>query len=291
MSVIAIDEFGDDSGYDFVPYRLRMPITDDLHALREELSLQVELHGARSVEAQVAFENLFATSCRIGRPLDGLRRHSRDEDERFFAQTRTGTDGHVYWLGAKGGFTRNDGSTRRPARWWWEKLHGPLAPTTDVVANCGQKGCIEPTHQYVGRDMARRQFTDEQMLNALQVMALQLGRPPNSIEWEKNGGRPMPSRFKLRFGGWSQALYKAGLIDEGASYDGYRKKATPELSVASLQEARRFLGHIPGYEEFRSDRVRLHLKGLRMLTSQTSIKRQIGPSWQDAIRHVFGGGK
>ena len=127
MSVIVIDEFGDDSDYDFVPYRLRMPISDDLHALREELSLQTELHGARSVEAQVAFENLFRTSCRIGRPLDGLRRFSKDEDERFFAQTRNGTDGHVYWLGAQHGFSRNDGKTRRPARWWYEKLHGPLA--------------------------------------------------------------------------------------------------------------------------------------------------------------------
>ena len=79
-------------------------------------------------------------------------------------------------------------------------------------------------------------------------------------------------------------------MSDGNDYEGH-KKATPELSVASLREARRFLGHVPGYEEFRSDQVRLHLKGLRMLTSQTSIKKQIGPSWRDAIRHVFGGDK
>lgn len=279
---------------EFVPYRLRMPITDDLHLLREELSLQTELHGARSNEAQVAFENLFRTSCRVGRPLDGLRKYSHDESERFFAQTRNGTDGHVYWLGANHGFKRNDGKTRRAARWWWEhKNNVKIAHTLDVVAMCGQPTCINPDHQQTGRDIRRRIFTDEQMLGKIQVVTLQLGRPPNTKDWVEGGNHPSPSVYNTRFGSWPQALRAAGVI--AADYSNYqqqnRKKANPEMSITSLKEARRFLGHIPGYEEFRSDAVRAHLKGLQLLTSQTSIKKQIGPSWHDALRRAFGATK
>ena len=270
---------------EFVPYRLRMPLSDDLHELRDELSLQRELHGRRSIEAQVAFENLFRTSVRIGRPLDRLRQFSTDEVERFFAQTRNGPEGHVYWLGGKV-FRRNDGKQRRPVRWWYEHLHGPISPYEDVVQNCGQSSCINPDHAIIGRDVKRRRFSDEQMIGTLQVAAMQLGHPPTTTEFTNNRYTPTVGVYKLRFGSWLKAIAAAGLGEDFQT--GYRaRQATPERARASLREARRFLGHIPGYDEYRSPVLREHLRELGLLTSQTSVKRQIGPSWQDAIRNTF----
>lgn len=269
---------------EFVPYKLRAPQTDDLHELREQLSIQQELHGARSFEAQGAFELLFEASVRVGRPLDALHKFSRVEVERFFAQTRNGTDGHVYWLGAKGGFTRNDGKTRKAIRWWWEHLHGEIPQTIDVLPTCSQPTCINPAHCMAGRIARRIAFTEEQMIGTMQVAAMRLGHAPSSTEWRKNHYTPVPAVYRLRFGSWEKALNAAGLKPD---YPGRGRKATPELARQSIREARRFLGHIPGYEEYRQPELNEHLKDLRLLTSPTTVRRQIGPTWQDAIRNAL----
>lgn len=266
---------------EYVPYR--PPETNDLNALREELSLQIELHGRRSSQALAAFNGLFAASVRLGQPLDGLRQYSTNEVERFFARTVEGTGGHVYFSSHKTSFRRNDGKTRMPRRWWWEHLNGPISTYEDVVPNCGEQNCINPRHCLSGRSLRRRWFSDEQMIGTLQVVAMRLGHTPNTKEWTAGKYTPTSPIYVLRFGSWRKATDAAGLPPASRS----RVVGSVENSYASLREARRFLGHIPGYEEFRRPDLNQHLKDLGLLTSQNTIKRQIGPTWKDALAKVF----
>jgi hypothetical protein len=283
--------------YDYAPYSARMPQTDDLHVLREELSLQRELHGPSSSQAQEAFENLFRTSCRLGRPLDGLRQFSPVESERFFAQIRRGTDGHVYWTGSSHGFALNEHGARgrrkyaKPHRWWWMQVNGFVPPLHDIFPACGQRNCIAPDHQEHGRDERRRIHSHEQMCGAIQVVAMRIGRPPRAKEWASLGGKPSAKIYRRRFGSWLDALVAAGVIASAAELP-YNPlpdtSATPEAAIASLREARRYLGHIPTERDYsRNPTVRNHLRGLRMISSQTTIKKYLGP-WSEATGKAFG---
>lgn len=286
--------------YSYVPYSARMPRTDDLHVLREEHSLQIELHGRGSSQAQEAFENLFRTSCRIGRPLDGLRQFSPVESERFFAQVRHGTDGHAYWTGAAHGLALNERGARgrrkyaRPNRWWWMQINGWVPPLHDIFPGCGQKNCIAPEHQEHGRDERRRIYSHEQMCGAIQVITMRIGRPPRAKEWTSLGGKPSPKLYRRRFGSWIDALVAAGVIASAADlpYNALPDtSATPEAAIASLREARRFLGRIPTERNYAHGEtgklMRSHLRGLRMISSQTTIKKYLGP-WPEAVEKAFG---
>lgn len=294
----SVDEFGDDSGYDYVPYSERMPRTDDLHVLREELSLQRELHGRSSSQALEAFQNLFRTSCRVGRPLDGLRQFSTDEVERFFAQIRHGTDGHVYWTGTTHGFALNERGARgrrkyaRPNRWWWMRINGTADQYHDIFPECGQKGCINPEHQAHGRDERRRIYTHEQMIGAIQAMALRLGRAPTKADWAKQGGRPTSRVYAQRFGSWVDALVMAGVIKSRSDIPRIPPPMTnvsPERCIESLREARRFLGTIPRERQYAKYKpLRDHLVGLELVSSQTTIKKYLGGRWPEALEKAFG---
>lgn len=189
-------------------------VQDEQHELRElraEWRRVREQHGRRSERTREAFETLFRAAIASGRPLDMLRRHSPDEQERFFARTVPGDDEHVYWDGAKDGFRTNDGRRRKPVRWWWAHLGRPLVQTDDLIPTCDAVGCIHPDHHRRGRSERRQWYSDTAMIGRLQVEAMRLGRAPTTEHWRAAGLNPVTGVYKRRFGSWAKALRAAGL--------------------------------------------------------------------------------
>lgn len=287
----------DDSDYHYIPYSQTMPRTDDLNVLRRELKHQRATRGIHSSQAQEAFENLFRTSVRLGRPLDGLTQFSPVEAERFFALILEGSDGHVYWLGAQR-FLGNNHRATKPNRWWWAHLNNngaPLSPYFDVFPECGDAKCIAPDHQATGRDTRRRIYTDEQMIGALQVAAMRNnGRPPRSADWR---GSPSRRIYIQRFGSWIDALVAAGIIKSADEYQRYkadnfdptvvRRPRTYSEARRTLRTAQKFLGHIPTEREFlRNEELRAFLRDHHLITSPTTIKKHLG-GWPEAVKAAF----
>lgn len=251
----------------------------DLRALREELAELRRTHPRRSSVVAEAFQRLFRASCAAGQPLDGLRRHTTNEVERFFSQTIPGLDGHVYWDGASA-FTRNDGKQRVPRRWWWAHEHGrELGQHEDLVPTCGERHCVNPDHCEVGRGLRRLRFSRDAMLGAINVAALRLGRTPTSSEWDTLGLSPNRSTISMRFGSWRNAIKEAGLAPvRSPSQFG---SVTPAQCLASLRFVRKSLGRWPSRKDFDDARPLLHAAELP--SSSSTIKRYLGP-WSEAIR-------
>lgn len=253
-------------------------LVEHLRSLREDLTAVRAEYGPGG-HAQRAFERLFAAAAAAGRPLDQLRRYATDEGERFFANTIPGTDGHVYWDGAKYGFACNDGKARVPRRWWWTHVKG-IEPGAyeDVAPVCGERNCINPEHCEQGRGLFRRRFSDEQMLGALQVAVMRHGRPLQKNEWDALGLRPTAHVYTTRFGSWPKAWRAAG-------YD-YRR-VTPNTStntgdcLAALRFLHGVLGHWPSNSEFRQNRALL--AEARHIKSHSTIVKYLG-GWPEALR-------
>jgi hypothetical protein len=252
----------------------------DLRPYQEAHAAARVNYPRRSTQQREAFENLFRAAIKAGQPLDALRRYAANETERFFAQTLDGTDGHVYWDGSSNGFKRNDRKIRSPRRWWWAHLLGTeLGPYEDLVPTCGELKCINPEHCEVGRGLRRRQFTDAQMLGAVQVAALRLGRAPRAGEWETLGLKPSYKLYKIRFGAWKKVVLAAGLEYTHPRHGGI--KASPELCLESLRHLHTVLGHWPNEGEFRRNKALLHEAHLP--AAPGTIRKNLG-LWNDALR-------
>jgi hypothetical protein len=252
----------------------------ELRVLREELAELRRIHPRRSSVVAEAFQRLVRAGDAVGQPVDGLRTHTRDEVERFFAQTIPGPDGHVYWDGSRHGFKRNDGRNRSPRRWWYTHKHGTeLGTYEDFVPTCGERHCINPDHCAVGRGLRRMRFDRQAMLGALQVVALRLGRAPTSSEWERLGGRPSVSLYQMRFGTWPDAVREAGLVPAVGS--SRFAPTTPVRCIASLRFVRESVGHWPTRAEFEAARPQLH--AIELPSSSSTIKKYLGP-WTAALR-------
>lgn len=222
----------------FVPYSVVRPKTTDVRVLREELHRVRSLFGRRSSQAKEAYDALNAASHLAGQPLDGLRRYSIVESERFFARTVPGPEGHVYWTGGKS-FGGNGGKSYVPRRWWWGHLHGPLVSYNDVVPTCGDRACINPEHCATGRGLSRTRHSDSALIGKLQVTTMRLGHVPSQREWDSLGLEPSHSAIKLRFGNWGRFVSSAGL--EMVS----QKTWTKADCIAAVQLAKKLLGHWP----------------------------------------------
>ncbi len=252
---------------------LTLIVADTLQSLRAELVATRERYGRSSGYTQMAFERLFRFSCQIGEPLDQLQKHSRNEVERFFAQTVPGPDGHVYWEGARE-FTRNDGKQRRPIRWWWEHSKAPLDLHDDVVLTCGEKTCINPEHAIAGRHLVRggnRLYTDDQLLGLLQTTAMRLGRTPTTGDWDALEIKPGHTLLSHRFGNWASAVRSAGLKPVKS------RKATRSECMKTIRTAAHLLGRWPSqYDLQQNEYVRQHLKALGLPVAVTTIKLRCG---------------
>lgn len=252
----------------------------DLRVLREELAELRRVHPRRSSVVLEAFCRLVRAADAVGQPLDGLRRHTADEVERFFAQTIPGTSGHVYWDGTRDGFKRNDGKKRSPRRWWYAHKHGrELGPHESLVAMCGEVHCINPEHCETGRRHRDRRYSDEQMLNAVKVAALRLGRAPKSEEWQELGLSPSRGIYTVRFGSWETVIRKAGLEYVRSRKSG--RPATASDCIAALRHLKRMIGHWPSRNEFDAYRELLYAADLP--SSPTTIHRRLG-GWPAALR-------
>lgn len=259
-----------------IPYGPFDPHTADLQQLRAELELVYREHPG-SGRALDAFNRLHQAAAYQGRPLNGLRRHSRDEAERFFAQTVEGPDGHVYWTGRES-FERNDGAWRTPKRWWWEREHGPIGTTTlRVIPLCGDGACINPDHHEL-RHFNSRKYSQQQLIGALQVEALRLGHTPGSKEWEANRGKPSSSLFVDRFGSWANACRQAGL-----AYD-YAPPLSDGQLVAAIKLARKTLGRWPNSTEFDiHPAIREAFAREGITANSRTVWRRLG-SWKKGLR-------
>lgn len=263
----------------YEPYEPYEPVsTTDLHALRTELIRCRNTYGRRSYHAARAYRALSDTANAQGQPLHGLRRHTANEVERFFAHTIAGPDRHVYWDGAKT-FRRNDGRSRKPLRWWWEHKHGPLLRTDDIWMTCGAPNCICVDHATKGRSERRVIFKDEQMLGALQVLALRLGHTPTVVEWDHSGMSPTRAIFQRRFGSWSQAIAAAHLPPT----PGARPKRTPAECRSAILLARKILNRWPTTTDFEKEPLRTRLRTANLPTRHGTIRDALGGSWAEAL--------
>lgn len=245
----------------------------ELRPLRAAHAEARETYGPRSSKTQEAFERLFRTAAKLGQPLDGLRRYTTDETERFFAYTIPGPDGHVYWDGGKT-FCRNDGKYRVPRRWWWGHVAGEEpGQYEDIVPMCGERNCINPEHCEKGRGLRRSRFTRDQMIGALQVAAIRLGRPPSSSEWDKLGLHPNRKVYQAQFGNWEKAILAAGL-DYTKSTSTQFQPAKKGECIAALRFLRGRLGHWPSISEYSAATQALRQAGLP--TSPSTIKKLLG---------------
>lgn len=250
-----------------------------LHDLRAELQDVRATHGRRSSQAQAAYERLNRAAHLAGAPLDGLRRHTADEVERFFAYTIPGVDGHVYWDGPKE-FRRNDGGHGRPRRWWWAHVHGGIDKSVDLVRTCTEANCINPEHYVTGRTRGTAiSWSEQRIIGAIQVAAMRLGHTPALDEWERLGLRPNRGTIQQRLGSWNKAMLAAGLTPN----------LTKPLTWSRPQclEAVRFvrdrIGHLPSDVEFLALGAELKARGLP--TAIHTVAKHCG-SWVDAKRIV-----
>lgn len=266
----------------YVPYSRTAPKTIHLPTLKAELERVRAEYGVASSQGLEAYLRYSHAAASQGRPLDALRTYVEDEEERFFAQTIAGTDGHTYWDGARGGFRRNDGATRLPIRWWWEHRHGEIGQGDQVVATCGERNCITVDHAELLRRADRHRIhTDAQMLGALQVWALRHERTPTKVEWNREHPAGMTaSAIMMRFGTWNAALRGAGLSVREAHV-----KVPPADCVRAIQVARAILNRWPSTHDMRHPSVKDRLRA-EGLPSFATIFVRLGGSWAEALRRA-----
>lgn len=156
------------------------------------------------------FEQRFRGAIADGRSPDSLCQFDTDEARRFLSLCAEGAD-HTYWIGPKTGFRDNDRRKRQPRRYAYSLLHGPIDRWVDVWSTCGERTCIRPTHLEAGRSEARRKWTEERMIGALQVIAMRLGHAPSYMEWERARYNPDMRIIRQRFGNYKGYLRAAGL--------------------------------------------------------------------------------
>lgn len=233
--------------------------------------------GIRSARTRDAYNRWFHQACIEGNPPDALQPNAGTDLERFFARTIPGPDGHTYWEPRAMRFYPRDGGQRHCRWWWYEHVHGNQGRGT-LAAVCGERNCITPDHQlFVSWAEARRRFTDEQMLGAIQVSALSLGHTPTAVEYSQSGRRPSDSLIRMRFGTWERAVTAAGLEPSPLSIH----RRGPEDCIAGLRWLASHLGHAPSDKEYRAHAA--FLKSAGHPPSATTIRTHLGRPWSAAL--------
>lgn len=251
----------------FIPYRDRAPKSTDLRVLRDELARVRLAYGRGSSEGLEAWQRLSHQAALQGRPLDGLRRYTADEVERFFAQTIPGPDGHVFWDGGKE-FTCNDGRRPAPRTWWWRHHNGPIRNPYYVRATCGEANCVNPEHCTLVHPGHDRRISDGAMLGALQVWATREGRTPSTRLWDESGGKPSSSYYDIRFGTWLKAIRAAGLVPAAVGNTAVSEQDC--LAALRLVHERWAPGHSPATSSASTGR-RCAPPGCRRLTRRSVV--------------------
>lgn len=171
-------------------------------------------HGEPWLKARAltAYNRWFRQACVENRHPDNLDQWIDDEYERFLSRTVPGVDGHIYWYIDNRDFTRNDGRVRKPARWWWEHVHGPISVRDLVKPTCGDTSCIAIDHVELLTLSSRTMYwTHERIAAVLQVAQMKLGRVPTMRDFESLDIDPSTATIRARFGSWGNALEAAGM--------------------------------------------------------------------------------
>jgi hypothetical protein len=233
--------------------------------------------GQKRMATVSAYNRWFHQACIEGNPPDALQPNAGTELERFFARTIPGLDGHTYWAPKNLIFYLSGGGTRRARWWWYEHVNGPQGRGR-LESVCGERNCITPSHQfYVTWALTKRRYTDEQLLGALQAVALKIGHTPTTGEYDAICAKPVRAIIALRFGGWESAVRAAGLAPTAKPI---RMPATVEQCVAAVRFVTERIGHSPTEEEFRVHSAELRAAGLH--SSPSTIYRCVG-SWPKAL--------
>lgn len=234
--------------------------------------------GEDRYQVQLAYERYHKQACAEGRPPDSLVRYSGPEDERFFDQIIAGPDGHTYWDGGRR-FRLDKGGERLPRYWWYEHVHGVLLERGKLASHCGELNCITPAHQqFVSWGQIKQRYTDQQLIGAVQVVAMRLGHSPTRLEYQSERGRgPTSEILAHRFGGWRSALEAAGL--EATPYT--LRKITAEDCIKALKMVARLSGRMPTQKYFRVHADQLREAGLP--SGHSSIRDHLG-TWSEARR-------
>lgn len=263
-----------------------------LHDLRANLTLTRDVYGRGASQTQGAFEMLVRAAATNGTPLDGLRRHTENEIERFFSFTIPGVDGHVYWDGPKD-FRRNDGKYRRPLRWWWQHRYRNLDPSDDLVVRCGEPNCINPEHAAKERVRGTAlRWSETRIIGVLQVAASRIGHSPTEAEFTSLGIGPSTKWIHRRFGGWIAALTAAGLPPSAVT------EFDRTEVLRGIQLVRRLFGRWPSENDYR--RYSKELMEARLPATKQAAVRLYGsfvaaraaaggPSAEPGTRRATGG--
>lgn len=232
--------------------------------------------GDGAYRARNTYERFVRQSFAEGRQPDSLERVTGPEDERFFAAIIQGPDGHVYWNGATR-FRLDAGGSRLPRYWWYEHVHGKVGRGT-VTSTCGELHCITPLHQvFTPWSLIKRRYTDEQMIGAIQVVAMRLGRVPVKYEYKTHSGRgPSMEAIIGRFGGWTKAVRAAG-------YEPRKVTArSPGQCIEALQFVAALLGRPPSDRDYRSCAAQLRESGLP--SGVATIRHHLDPTWVGSLK-------
>ncbi len=190
-----------------------------------------------------------------------------------------GIDGHNYWGGPQR-FSLDNGRQRHPRWWWYEHLHGKL-PRGSLKPVCGELHCITPTHQrFVDWFEVRRLYTDEQLIGAVQVMAMRVGYSPTSREYNAQRGRgPTAQIIGQRFGSWGRALKAAGCKP-------VQKKnySSADQCVAGLRFVAGLIGHPPNTGDYERHETQLREQGLPVTVG--TIRKHLAPTWAEALENA-----
>lgn len=233
------------------------------------------------------FETWFRAEVAAGRPPDALRRDAGTPEERFWARTVPGPDGHVFWDDRRDWQGRPvfvSGRIRSvlAQRFLWKLKRGYLTRREDVWTTCGEKHCLALDHLAAGWRArgALANVADSTLLEYLARCGKHLGHAPTIWEYDQWRSKAMHSAagIRLRFGTWRGALKRAGfdvtIIVHADHATRFEERHAAETLLVSLAELARELGHPPSSIDWEKSGRK---------PAYSTIIRRFG-SWQAARR-------
>jgi hypothetical protein len=118
-------------------------------------------------------------------------------------------------------------------------------------------------------------YSDAELIEALQLYAAQLGRPPTLREMDRNPEVPSGFTYKYRFGSWAQALRRA--LGEDTPMALARTQADEAKLRHDIRQLAAQLGRAPSVSEMNGVDDAYH--------ANTYIRRY--GSWTAAVEHLL----
>ncbi|MFQ6009650.1 MAG: homing endonuclease associated repeat-containing protein [Candidatus Aenigmatarchaeota archaeon] len=117
-----------------------------------------------------------------------------------------------------------------------------------VNTYCKHFGSWNSALKAAGLESKYREYSNEELIKALKEKAKELGRPPTTMEMNKDKSIPSAHTYNQRFGSFNKALKEAGL-----DINCERKDYTDEELLELLKDKAEELGRTPTIEEVIKD--------------------------------------